>query len=53
MISISVSGNIITTEAFGFLDGYSDGEGTDFIGSGEITPTQARGLNLVQKFSQF
>ena len=39
----SVLGNIVTTEAFGFLDGYSDGEGTDFMGSGQITPTQARG----------
>ena len=43
--NLSISGNIVTAEAFGFLDGYSDGEGTDFLGSGEITPTQARGWN--------
>lgn len=39
-------GNIVTTEAFGFLDGYSDGEGTDFMGSGQITPTQARDYDI-------
>ena len=39
----NVPGNVVTAEAFGFLDGYSDGEGTDFMGSGEITPTQVRG----------
>lgn len=39
-------GKIVTAEAFGFLDGYSDGEGTDFICSGEITPTQARDYDI-------
>ncbi|KAH3864010.1 hypothetical protein DPMN_027021 [Dreissena polymorpha] len=33
-------GNIV--EAFGFLDGYSDGEGTDYHDSGQSTPTPAR-----------
>ncbi|WAQ96874.1 hypothetical protein MAR_029564 [Mya arenaria] len=33
-------GNIV--DAFEFLDGYSDGEGTDFHGSGMSTPTPAR-----------
>ena len=33
----------MTEEAFEFLDGYSDGEATDYVESGSITPTQVRG----------
>lgn len=37
------TGNVITEQAFQFLEGYSDGEGTDFVESGSVTPTQVRG----------
>ncbi|WAQ96819.1 hypothetical protein MAR_029509 [Mya arenaria] len=37
-------GNIV--DAFEFLDGYSDGEGTDFHGSGMSTPTPARDTDI-------
>lgn len=39
-------GNVITEQAFRFLEGYSDGEGTDFMDSGSVTPTNVRDYDI-------
>ena len=43
-VHIVSAGNIV--EAFEFLDGYSDGEGTDFHDSGMSTPIPVRGTRV-------